>query len=705
MKKLSGERLIIAGVALWPFLFLAPYTFKYFSPGNDFFVLYYNYKAYYISLLADGFFPLWAHSEAVGFPLFSNPFVQAAYPFNLLYVLYYIVTGSLTPWDYSMFTVMAFSIYGVGLYLWLRRLDIDVPIAVTVTLVTLMSLKVTELIRFPNAAHSAAWMPWLLYAATLATDRTRFLLGVVLFGCSCLMLFTAGYPYFIIYTPFLIGPYILAMVISPLRAVLLNKIPGCPTSLTMFLGGIGLASIVAAILASPWLLEVQNLMSQTVDRGKPDFSYATIHQFGWIATLGSWIYPPVSPHEGWYYFGMITTLLVAIFLINLITGTIKERRECIIGAVLVAWISIVTYFTWGRDSVLFTFVWHKVPVLDQLRVWARMNIILVPGISLLLALALRAFLRQYERLRLSHWHFLLFALTIIIIAAQFFLIVQRSDPYYWNSYWNFYWNYYFKGGAWPLMQNFDERYFILMTLVSSTLIAVIVSLGYRGGIKHKSIVCAAIVAVSALDVGFVSNVQWSIPFVKQSPAESIAKIQNEFNKSRVLQSGTVDPEFGTQYAGALENWGFKRHMDFYGRYFNRNGNPVDSVAPAEIAAVVRLFGADKSAQRLFVSQRIDYQSPLEFMSDVDRTAAEIYHQIRVINYDGNTLRGEIAVNDTVWLSFIDNWDPSWKATINGEEVSLERLFGSYKSVQIPAGKWEVVFSYRPQLWQQIVRSF
>ena len=39
--------------------------------------------------------------------------------------------------------------------------------------------------------------------------------------------------------------------------------------------------------------------------------------------------------------------------------------------------------------------------------------------------------------------------------------------------------------------------------------------------------------------------------------------------------------------------------------------------------------------------------------------------------------------------------PGWLATVNGERVSIERFFGAFRSVTLPAGDHRVVFAYRP----------
>lgn len=50
-----------------------------------------------------------------------------------------------------------------------------------------------------------------------------------------------------------------------------------------------------------------------------------------------------------------------------------------------------------------------------------------------------------------------------------------------------------------------------------------------------------------------------------------------------------------------------------------------------------------------------------------------------------------------WLYYSDAWHPFWRATVNGQEQTVERAFGAFKAVQIPSGRSEVEFIYESPL--------
>ena len=72
-------------------------------------------------------------------------------------------------------------------------------------------------------------------------------------------------------------------------------------------------------------------------------------------------------------------------------------------------------------------------------------------------------------------------------------------------------------------------------------------------------------------------------------------------------------------------------------------------------------------------------------------------EIKIIinEYDGNNLSIEIVSEKEGWLSYIDNWDYGWIATVNQKKVPIYKLLESYKSIKIKKGFSKVKFQYKP----------
>jgi len=71
----------------------------------------------------------------------------------------------------------------------------------------------------------------------------------------------------------------------------------------------------------------------------------------------------------------------------------------------------------------------------------------------------------------------------------------------------------------------------------------------------------------------------------------------------------------------------------------------------------------------------------------------------VISYTADELVLKVNVPTEGYLSFIDNWDRDWEATVDSKITPIERLFGVFKSVRLPPGEHQVIFAYRPKLFR------
>ena len=72
--------------------------------------------------------------------------------------------------------------------------------------------------------------------------------------------------------------------------------------------------------------------------------------------------------------------------------------------------------------------------------------------------------------------------------------------------------------------------------------------------------------------------------------------------------------------------------------------------------------------------------------------------ITILSYNGDALSLEVEARVDGFVSFIDNWDSDWQATVDGRSVPIERLFGTFKSVRLTAGAHTVDLVYRPFAW-------
>ena len=171
INSVNKKRLIIFSIIVWPYLYLFPLSFGFLAMGNDFDLIYFSYKRYIAEMLSEGIIPLWSPVNGTGFSLIYNPFAQYFYlPGWIMYIVHFI-TNNLTLHNFLIYTIFAISIFSLGIFYWLKSFKIDQTNAFISALIVACSLKVTELLRFPNAAHAAAWIPWVLYGVNLMLEN------------------------------------------------------------------------------------------------------------------------------------------------------------------------------------------------------------------------------------------------------------------------------------------------------------------------------------------------------------------------------------------------------------------------------------------------------------------------------------------------------------------------------------------------------
>lgn len=666
-----GRWLLPAAVFVWPFVYFARRVWAfgglYASIGNDFEGLYYNYKAYLLEHLSHGHIPLWSPAEAAGFPFYSNPFAQTFYPLNLPLAALYALDGGYSALDHQRFTVLGVSILALGLLAWLRSLRLPHRAALFATLVTAMSFKVAEILRFPNAVHTAAWYPWILWALTVIAHRPsargKVTAGVFLCLFSVCFL-TGGYPYYVYYGLFLFPPY-LALLLVPALA---RRVTGAaPTRLGLSALVMLAAGGTALLLCGPYLFKMNALLTQTVDRGRGSLEYATARAFTPLDTLGSLVFPPAAQAEGWYYFGVSGLLLVLVFLAG--PGPLAPRLA------LPAWAVLVSAVTWGKDSPLFSLLWTHMPFFSRLRVWGRLNIVLVPLLAWLLALSYTHFEKALAGSDARCRRRARAALAVgcgLVLATQAVLLLSRTYDPYWTQYF-------------PQLAE-EAPGFLWSSILAFTTLRVALALGPRHGFQRTAgpwLLTTALVGVAALDMGPVARRMWQGGDRSEPPRRRLELAQHTLASLSVPRTDHDNAlPLGRRHSvGILPNWYFERYVRFL------------RLAESEREARRRLLGV-AGARRLYYAERISYASVEAFLHDADRYG-EVFD---VLAYDGERLVLTVQATGQGYVSFIDNWDPDWQAAIDGGPAPIERLFGTFKAVRVPAGTHRVEFTYRPKLW-------
>lgn len=680
---------------VWPLVFLHRYLTGNIAGGysltisNDF-LLYYVYKPYVLDFYAQLRMPLWSPTEAAGFSLIGSPLAQPLYPPTIILVGYYKLVGSFSSFDYHWYTILHVCFFSLGLVIWLRRLGISPRAALFATLVIAVSFKMTDILRFPNAVFSAAWYPWILIGVTACTrsgsQRNAWLLTAFSTFCLC----TAGYPYFIVYALFLVGPYLLIMSYGSTRAIIALDEGSHTSGLLRNLSLAGSALAAGGLAALPWLLEVRQVLSFTTARSAANYEFATRYSYSPLQTLGAYVFPPVGNPEGWVYFGSLSLFIIGYFLIAVCRDRKESIRDVWMLVLIACWIGLITGMTLGRYSYLFDAAWHALPFLQSLRIWGRLNIALLPVFALLLARAWQLFEAQLMSPKelTQSFKIALYSFMTVVVAIQIALFLAAPFDYYWLNY--------------AVAQLAPAWWYPLMGTAAMLVMAILISAAARKQLMGRPwIVVAVCIGAITIDIWPESSTQWAARYpdrYSRRVAQPIAElVSSGFSIPRRSIYGAIWPEFLPSFnLGVVSAWYALGYTQFYDRYFNHDAS-VRAELPADERAALETFLGMRDGSRLFLTRSINHATIASFLTDAQ--TAERRSRTVLQHYNGDELRVKVNASEPLMLTFVDNWLPGWRATVNGQPREIDKLFGTFKAVRIDAGESDVHFVYRPEIWR------
>lgn len=705
-------------VFIWPLIYCYKYVLSdqnfSLTIGNDFNVLY-TYKLILLDKLSNFSLPLWSPSEGCGYAFYSNPFSQTFYPLNVFLAFFYKLNNGFSYADQQKFTVLGLSIFAVGLLLWLRSLKAETAYEVLAVCLVSVSSKLIEILRFTNAVHTIAWFPFILYGCTIALDsRKKIKAGLIIF-LSVIMMVTAGYTYYVYYSIFLILPYILLLVYIKYKSVGLDEYD---FNIKKYFATIGIAFTGAFILCYPYLIKVKQLIGQTDQRGGVNFEYSTLHKFTFTDTIGSLIYPPAAHIEGWYYFGMMSILIVMCMYVYIFLNYKQYKQQFLLLIVITVWFIIISYITYGEKSYLFKFLWMYFPGFSALRIWGRMNIILLPVFAYLLAAAFSLFLKKlavkknevikkpaikkskaFKKTELKKIEVLkedpgikyfvisFIILYLIIIYVQFYFFNHKIFEYHSLNY--------FKSSLSP---DFDEKNFIKYSLISfSVLLIMIFAARYSDFINKERLIIIffiSVLTINSLDLYHANSNQWAVSSKPDTVRKKVMMDELDvisLTTPRNAENGmiTISNSFSVGY---VDEWYYERYVNFIKNY--QSG--ANETKPENFEELMGM----KNGKRIFCSYAIENKGIDEFMDDSRKYESTEIINLNIEKYNGDELICSIDTKENGYCTFIDNWDPDWKITVNGKDENIERLFGTFKSVKIEKGNNIVKFKYSPNYFNR-----
>mgnify|MGYP006134916015 CR=1 FL=1 len=706
---LNNKVILVFIILIWPYIFLFPLTFEIIVMGNDFDLIYFSYKRYIAEMLSEGVIPLWSPTNGTGSSLIFNPFAQYFYVPGWFNYLIHFITKNLTLHNFLIYTIFSISIFSLGIFKWLKSLKIDHIISLLACLMAACSLKVTELLRLPNAANAAAWMPWILYGINLILNGSTKK-GFLIIFFSNLFILTSGYPYFIVYSLFLFVPYIIFL------PIILNSYFFCKNNLKIlykFYTLVFLSFSLSYLIALPWLFNVKNFLNNLVDRTEKNWEFATEHTFFWKDTLGSWFFPPSSSTEGWYYSGIIVTIIIFYGIISNLVNLSNSNSEKKLFNYSILFILFITYLSWGKNSILFEWAWYNIPLFGSLRTWPRINIILVPFIILIFSISVKNIFidiaKNEKKDQIRSIAILVIVFLVLIVLQSVFYISEYHN----EEYWQFWQKKRFDAAInflpsilGNILQLYNGPIYIIFNIISFVFLFFIFKYSF---LKTKKIsISFIILLIISLELFVLSNLQWSLNSWKTNILKEVSPLKKL--QSAFVSRNKIDTVKGNEYfrdsrafnVNYPDNYGYSGHAKNYTQYFERyEGKKKKNILDKDLELVYFFYGASLHAKKIFLSKSVNHNNIVSFVKDSQKfeSTSNFKKKILIERYDGNTIELEIFSNNDGWLSVIDNWDKGWIAYINGRETKIHQLLDSYKSIKVKKGFSKVKFQYKP--WYKI----
>ena len=129
------------------------------------------------------------------------------------------------------------------------------------------------------------------------------------------------------------------------------------------------------LIVSPWLLKTSQLVSITHGRNETTINFSLRVASNIFDQIGSWIYPPFSIAEGWYYFGSISVLIIfLVFYIILLS--IELILKIIINKIIFIFFIFLIIFSYQisnpMNSLIFPLMWENISVIQNFRHFVRL---------------------------------------------------------------------------------------------------------------------------------------------------------------------------------------------------------------------------------------------------------------------------------------------------------------------------------------------
>jgi uncharacterized membrane protein YfhO len=105
---------------------------------------------------------------------------------------------------------------------------------------------------------------------------------------------------------------------------------------------------------------------------------------------------------------------------------------------------------------------------------------------------------------------------------------------------------------------------------------------------------------------------------------------------------------------------------------------------------MKLLGEINTKKEMVVDKSFAAQLPTKLVSDSSAHIALTKYEPNQVNYNFSSKTDQVAVFSEIF------YDKGWKATVNGQEISIIRANYLLRALPLKAGNYEVDFKFEPQ---------
>ncbi len=633
-------------IVLWPL------AACFFTVKNDALTYYYPVRALISDALNNGELPLWTPFINFGYPLHAD--MQSGAWSPVVWLFSYISKFSLAGFHAEL--LFYFSMAGIGFYYLCRQYAFSITTALVFGLAYELSGFMIDSVQFYSCISSACWLPFifLFYKKILLEQKT---IDAILTGFFLYLLFTGGYPSLFIVTAYLLAAHYIFTFFSNTEKKVFIKNSLLPLAIMM----------VAFILFSlPAIISFAQHLPY-IDRGKTQPLSFVLENSMPPAAMLSFISPFATTAASTLlntdalmrntYIGFIPLLFVAYGIFNSQVKIKEDARFFIVTAV------IMFLMAWGSYFFFRQAAYYVLPLMNTFRHPAIMRLFAIFFLLLFGACSFNNWQIKNSEAEKKKIKNVFFILAAAIILFSIFLLIknigQLKELLQLAKLQNLK----------PLLQglSFTQRYFIQLPFVTIILMVIFFAIKNRRTLYLLPV-------VMLLDIFTMS--QFNIP-VTVIGATRFKEVEETIDRNKIAfpipsVTTSVNENTGNSYS---EMTGSKLH------YTKKIGRNDYYITPGNLTAQEAFY---ESAMREKV-----FEKPVIFFED-DSTGS-----ISIHSFGANQMQLTAVCSRPAQLIYLQNKYPGWQIFVDGKKSLIGTAMITFIGVELPAGKHDVKFQYKP----------